>query len=66
VEEPVFPVGDDGMWYPNLFEEDLGSIFHCVILLADSEDGHLQKSINDHKHLIIAILGGQKAKHVIH
>ena len=45
VEEPVVSVGDDGMWYPkvdpNSFEEDLGSIFRCDILLIGCEDGHL-------------------------
>jgi hypothetical protein len=45
VEEPYVLVGDDGLWYPKVyphsFEEDLGSINHCDILLTVCEDGHL-------------------------
>jgi hypothetical protein len=37
VEEPIVSVGDDGLWYPKVdshsFEEDLGSICCCDILL---------------------------------
>jgi hypothetical protein len=51
---------------PHLFKEDLGSNFHCDILLADCEDGHLWKLIKDHKYAGIALLGGWKAMHVIH
>jgi hypothetical protein len=51
---------------PQSFEEDLGSIYHFDILLAGCEDDHLQKPINDHKYTIIALLGGRKARHVIH
>jgi hypothetical protein len=62
VEEHVVSVGDDGLWYPkvnpNSFEEELGSICRCEILLTGCEDGHLQKSINDHKHAVISMLGG--------
>jgi hypothetical protein len=32
---------------PDSFEEDIGSIFRCDILLAGCEYGHLQKLIND-------------------
>jgi hypothetical protein len=70
VEEPVVLVGDDGLWYPkvdpNLFEEELGNIYHCDILLTGCEDGHLQKLINNHKHTIIYVLGGRQTRHVIH
>jgi hypothetical protein len=62
VEEPVVLVGDDGMWYPkvdpNSFEEYLGSIYYCGILLIGCKDGHLQKPINDHKHAVISVLDG--------
>jgi hypothetical protein len=70
VEEPVVSMRDDGLWYPKMdphsFEEDLGSICFCDILLAGCEDGHLSKLINDHKYAVIALLGGRKARHVIH
>ena len=50
------------MWCPKMdphsFEEELGSIFHCDILLASYEDGHLRKPINNHKYTIIIMLGG--------
>jgi hypothetical protein len=69
-EELVVSVGDDGLWYPKVdphsFEEKLGSIYCCDILLAGCEDGHIRKSINDHKHTVISFLGVRKAKHVIH
>jgi hypothetical protein len=52
------------MWYPkvnpNSFEEELGSIFHCDILLIGCEDGHIRKLTNDHKHTVISVLGGGK------
>ena len=51
---------------PHSFEEELGSIFRCDVLLASCEDGHLKKPINDHKYTIVALLGGRKAGHVIH
>jgi hypothetical protein len=51
---------------PHSFEEELGSIYQCDILLAGCEDGHLLKPINNHKYTIIDLLGGWKAKHVIH
>jgi hypothetical protein len=51
---------------PNSFEEELGSNFHCDILLVGCEDSHLQKLINDHKYPVISLLGGWKARHVIH
>jgi hypothetical protein len=60
-EELAVPVEDDGLWYPkvdpNSFEEELGSICHCDILLAGYEDGHLRKPINDHKYTVISFLG---------
>jgi hypothetical protein len=49
---------------PHSFEEELGSICRCDILLAGSEDGHLRKPINDHKYAVISLLGGWKARHV--
>jgi hypothetical protein len=51
---------------PHSFEEELGSICHCYVLLVCCENGHLQKPINDHKYTIIDFLGGRKARHVIH
>jgi hypothetical protein len=70
VEEPAISIRDDGLWYPKVdpisFEEDLGSLCHCDILLIGCEDGHLRKLINDHKHTVIPLLGGQKTRHVIH
>jgi hypothetical protein len=70
VEEPVVSVGDDGLWYPkvnpNSFEEELGSIYHCDILLTGCEDGHLRKPINDHKHTVISCAWWMKTRHVIH
>jgi hypothetical protein len=51
---------------PNLFEEELGSICQCDVLLAGCEIGHLPKLINDNKYTIISLLGGWKARHVIH
>jgi hypothetical protein len=50
---------------PHSFEEELGSICHCNILLIGGEDGHLLKLINDHKYTVISLLGGWKARHVI-
>jgi hypothetical protein len=48
-EEPVVSVEYDGLQYPKVdphsFEEDLGSICHCDILLTSCEDGHLRKPI---------------------
>jgi hypothetical protein len=70
VEEPIVSVRDDGLWYPKLdpnsFEEELGSIYRSDILLTGYEDGHLRKSINDHKHGVISMLGGRQTRHVIH
>ena len=70
VEEPIVPVKDYGLWYPKMdphsFEEELGSIYHCDILLTGCEDGHIRKLINDWKYAIIAFLGGRKARNVIH
>jgi hypothetical protein len=70
VEEPDVSVGDDGLWYPKVdphsFKEELGSICCCDILLTGCEDGHLRKSINDHKNIVISLLGGRQARHVIH
>jgi hypothetical protein len=51
---------------PHSFKEDIGSICRYDNFLAGYEDVHLQKPINDHKYAIIAFLGGQKARHVIH
>jgi hypothetical protein len=45
---------------PHSFEEELGSIRHCEVLLVDYEDVHLRKPINDHKYTIISLLGGWK------
>jgi hypothetical protein len=63
-------VNDDGLWYPTMephsFEEEVGSIFHCDALLAICEGGHLRKLINYYKYTIISMLGGWKARHVIH
>jgi hypothetical protein len=70
VEEPVVLVGDDGLWYPKIdphsFEEEIGSICCCDVLLAGCEDVHLRKLIKDHKYTIIALLGGWKDRPVIH
>jgi hypothetical protein len=45
VEELVVSIRDDGLWYPkvnpNSFEEYLGNIFLCDILLIGCEDSHL-------------------------
>jgi hypothetical protein len=45
VEEPAVSIKDDSLWYPKVdphsFEEDIGSIFRCHVLLIGSEDGHL-------------------------
>jgi hypothetical protein len=58
------------MWYPKMnphsFEEDIGSICCCDVLIVGCEDGNLRKPINDHKYTVIALLGGWKAKHLIH
>jgi hypothetical protein len=58
------------MWYPKMdphsFEEDLGSICLCDILLASCEDGHIRKQINDHKYTIISFVGGWNTIHIIH
>jgi hypothetical protein len=58
------------MWYPkmdpNPFEEELGNICCCDALLVVYENGHLRKPINDHKYAITSLLGGWKARHVIH
>jgi hypothetical protein len=58
------------MWYPKMdphsFKEEIGNIFCCDILLASHEGGHLRKLINDHKYIVIYLLGGCKARYVIH
>jgi hypothetical protein len=58
------------LWYakinPHSFKEELGSICPYDVPLANCEDGHIQKPINEHKYTIIAFLGGRKARHVIH
>jgi hypothetical protein len=58
------------LWYakvnPHSFKEELGSICPCDVLLANYEDGHIQKLINEYKYAIIAFLGGRNARHVIH
>jgi hypothetical protein len=51
---------------PHSFEEDIGSIFRCDIIFTGCDDGHVQKSFNDQKYTVIALLGGWKARHVIH
>jgi hypothetical protein len=51
---------------PKSFEEELGSIYHCDFPLVGCEDGHLRKPINDHKYIVISLLGGRKDRHVIH
>jgi hypothetical protein len=51
---------------PHLFEEELGSICYCDILLAQCDDGYLRKPINDHKYEVISLLGGRKDRYVIH
>jgi hypothetical protein len=70
VEEPIVSIEDDGLSYPkmdpNSFEEELGNICRCDILLTGYENGHLRKLINDHKHTFIFVLGGWKTRHVIH
>jgi hypothetical protein len=70
VEEPIASIRDDGLWYPKLnphsFEEEISSIRCCEILLTFCADGHLRKSINDHKQTVISFLGGWKVIHVIH
>jgi hypothetical protein len=70
VEEPVVLVGDDGIWYPKVdphsFEEDIGGICRYDILLTGCEDVHLRKLINEHKHIVISLLGGRQAIHAIH
>jgi hypothetical protein len=50
----------------DLFEEELDSIYHCDVLLAVYDHGHLQKPIHHQKYIIIFMLGGWKARHVIH
>jgi hypothetical protein len=51
---------------PHQFKEEIDCIFYFDILLVDSDNGHLRKPINHHKYTIISILGGRKARHVIH
>jgi hypothetical protein len=51
---------------PHSFKEDLGRIFYCDALLVGCENGHLQKLINHHKYTIISLIGGWKARNVIH
>jgi hypothetical protein len=58
------------MWHPkmdpHMFEEKLVHNCHYDALLAGYDNGHLQKPINHHKYTIIVMLGGRKARHVIH
>jgi hypothetical protein len=69
-KELAFLVEDDGMWYskvdPHSFEEDVGILCHCDIILTGCEDGHLQKPIKDQKQTIISFLGVRQDKHVIY
>jgi hypothetical protein len=51
---------------PHPFKEEIGSICCCDALLASCDNGHLRKLINHHKYTIIVVLGGRKAKQVIH
>jgi hypothetical protein len=53
-------------WTQTHSKKILLSIFYCDILLTGCEDGHLRKLINDHKHIVISLLGGWKSIHVIH
>jgi hypothetical protein len=70
VDELIVSVIDEGLWYPkvepNSFKGEFGSIYCCDILLTSCEDGHLRKLINDHKHIVIFMLGGRQTRHVIH
>lgn len=52
--------------YPHLFEEEISSGFYCDTLLAGIYNGDLRKSINDHKHVVITMLGRRKAIHIVH
>jgi hypothetical protein len=51
---------------PHSFKEELGSIYRCDIIFTGCEDGHLRKPINNHKHVVISLLGGWQARHLIH
>ena len=51
----------DSKIYPDSFKEELGSGLYCDSLLADGQDHHLGKAINNHKDMIIFPLGGWKA-----
>jgi hypothetical protein len=47
--------------YPHSFKEDLGSGLHCDALLAGGQNHHLGKLINNHKNIVISLLGLRKA-----
>jgi hypothetical protein len=48
------------------FKEEISNICRCDALLAGCDNCHLQKPINHNKYTIIVVLGGGKARHVIH
>jgi len=42
------------------------TVFYCDTLLIGSQYVHLRKSINDHKYIVITIIGIRKAIYTIH
>jgi hypothetical protein len=47
--------------YPGSLKEDLGNGLCCDSLLASNQNRHLRKVINNHKKIVISLLGGQEA-----
>jgi hypothetical protein len=42
---------------PNTLKEELNNDLHCDTLLAKCQNCHLRESINDHKFIVITMLG---------
>ena len=51
---------------PHSFKEEFSSGFCCDVLLAGRHDGHLREPVDDYKNIVISMLSGRKAGHVIH
>jgi hypothetical protein len=48
--------------YPDFFKEELGSGLCYDALLAGNQNRHLRKAINNHKNIVISLLGGWEAR----
>jgi hypothetical protein len=47
--------------YLDLFKEELGSGLYYDVLLAGNQNFHVRKAINNHKNIVISLLGVREA-----